>query len=135
MPPSPSPPHPLGAAQSTGGSCPALLAALLTIDLDEISSADDYEAIAGYVAARGRAGEDGRTRRGLVLWGYPTCEGGPCRTFADGHVERHGVLFTVERGARAQQVVQQARVAIPAGGIAHVHVAAEIPPQAVDRSS
>lgn len=111
----------------------ALLEALLTLGLPELSSAEDFCAVETYVRTAGRRNArddelpaDAHTQRALLFWVYPARMWGPCREAMDKEtglltVQRHGLLMTVEEGAFVGEVLEQAREHLRVGTLRHVH--------------
>lgn len=118
--------YPYTVARSTGTAYPALLAALLAapLNIDEVSSAEDFVAFEQYVIHHCMPDENGITQSGHLVWLYPE---GLYRTYhetEEGNIEHHGLLVTIERGARLSDVVERARSCLRGGVLAHEHVAA-----------
>ena len=105
-----SKPWPLSVARSTGAENNDLLHALLAAStFDEISNADDFTAVEGYIQNQGRVDDSGKTTVGLVFWVYPTGLHGPYHETEDRQIKQHGVLLTVEPGVSVAEVVSRAR--------------------------
>lgn len=127
-------PYTVARSSSSSSVEEKLLHALLILDHDEISNADDCEPVERYLVGAGRRRKrhlerDGRTERSVVFWVYPTGLWGPYRRLTDEEtgaerIEKHGLLLTVEEGALIQDVVQRAREGLVMGEIRHEHVAA-----------
>lgn len=119
---------------STKHDTDSLLHAFLSLGLPELSSAENFCAVETYVRTAGRRNraddelpENGRTERGLLFWVYPSRLWGPYRKTVDKEtgrvkVERHGLLMTVEEGARVGDVLDGAREGLTIGVLRHVHV-------------
>jgi len=123
---------PFTAARSTASECSDLLAALLATNaFDEISDADDLQAVEDQIERRGFV-DRGRTRGGLVFWLYSTGLYGPYHDLEGGAVERHGILVTVEAGVEVKEFMSELRNRLtkngvyhgPKDGITHEHFAA-----------
>ncbi|TFY76547.1 hypothetical protein EWM64_g7464 [Hericium alpestre] len=120
---------PFTTARSTGTEHQDLLAALLTADtLDEISNADDYDAVARYIRSQGRVDVTGKIICGLAFWLYPTGLYGPYHE-VQGGIHKYGTLITVEPGALLDDAMARIKSALRQDGIAHEHVGGSPPPQ------
>ncbi|KAF9806871.1 hypothetical protein IEO21_08493 [Rhodonia placenta] len=128
---------PYAIARSTGTECAPLIAALLAaqISLDEISDAEDYTPFTEYIKNRGRAGDDGKIRNGIIVWLYTTGLHGPYHETDDGGIEHHGVLLTIESGAKVEDIVARARAALRHGVISHEHIEGEALPLPAESDS
>ena len=117
---------PFDTARSTGTTCKPLLAALLASSvMDEISTSSDFADVEQYIRGQHAVTDaEDRTAGALMFWVYPTGYWGPYRETEEGGVKQHGLLVTIERGARVMKAVQAIRAALPKEGTAHVHVAA-----------
>lgn len=116
---------PFDAARSTGTTCKPLLAALLASnEKDEISTSSDFADVEEYIRNQNDVDAEDRTTNASMFWVYPTGYWGPYRETEEGGVKQHGLLVTLERGAKVMEAVKAIRAALPEEGTAHVHVAA-----------
>ncbi|EIN13469.1 hypothetical protein PUNSTDRAFT_129151 [Punctularia strigosozonata HHB-11173 SS5] len=117
-----SKPWPCTVARSTGTQSKDLLYSLLaTADFDEISSADDFNAVKEYISGRGAINQLGLTTVGLTFWVYPTGLHGPYHITDEGNVEEHGLLLTVESGVAVGDIVEHARAGLKET-LVHEHI-------------
>ncbi|KAH9914443.1 uncharacterized protein B0H18DRAFT_959812 [Fomitopsis serialis] len=65
-----------------------------------------------------------RTLKSLVFWVYPEGLPGPYHETEDGQVKEHGLLVTIERGAKVADMLKAVKGAFVEEGTAHVHVPA-----------
>ncbi|KAJ3976583.1 hypothetical protein EV361DRAFT_267860 [Lentinula raphanica] len=125
---------PASVAHSTGETNLDLLYTILaSVDLDEISTAEEYTAVRNYVSNQNQSRSRGKrtqAERGLIFWVYPTGMYGPFHRDesdgtggGDGQVIRyHGLLLTVEPDVLPEEVVERVRVGLKDGRIRHEHV-------------
>ncbi|KAJ3776114.1 hypothetical protein FB446DRAFT_785392 [Lentinula raphanica] len=125
---------PASVAHSTGETNFDLLYTILaSVDLDEISTAEEYTAIRNYVFNQHQSRSKGKrtqAERGSIFWVYPTGMFGPFHRDesdetggGDGQVIRyHGLLLTVEPDVLPEEVVERVRVGLQDGRIRHEHV-------------
>ncbi|KAH9837991.1 uncharacterized protein C8Q71DRAFT_571752 [Rhodofomes roseus] len=117
---------PFNTARSTGTECMPLLAALLAASaLDEIStSLHDFSDVEGFIRGRGRIDAEDRTLDASLFWVYPSSFWGPFRETEEGGVKQHGLLVTIERGAKVTEAMEAIKANFQQDGTAHVHIAA-----------
>jgi len=107
-----------------------LISAILAAEcLDEISDIDDGDGIRRCLVSKGSANKNGVLIRGFMFWVYPTGCVGPIETLEDdcergkkGDVLHHGVLVTVEAGVNVDAATAAIKAALPADGLATLHV-------------
>ncbi len=106
-------------------------AILTTFELDEISTADEGDAIRRYIINQGMINGEDVVQRGVMFWVYPTGGKGPYEELEeDGSILMHGLLVTIERGALFEGMVKAIMSDLPEGGIGHIHF-----PRQVDLSA
>ncbi|KAH9832932.1 uncharacterized protein C8Q71DRAFT_244822 [Rhodofomes roseus] len=121
-------PWPFDIARSTGTTYRPLLAAILATDtLPTVPVAPDggFQAIGEYL----RSGEylmdaEDRSLERITFWVCPAGTAGLFHEAEGGEVKEHGLLVTVERGAKVDDVVEAVKGAFVEEGTAHVHVPA-----------
>ncbi|KAF8912447.1 hypothetical protein CPB85DRAFT_1197234, partial [Mucidula mucida] len=97
-------------------------AILTTFELDEISTADEGDAIRRYIINQGMINGEDVVQRGVMFWVYPTGGKGPYEELEeDGSILMHGLLVTIERGALFEGMVKAIMSDLPEGGIGHIH--------------
>ncbi|KAK0203073.1 hypothetical protein DFS33DRAFT_955879 [Desarmillaria ectypa] len=103
-------------------------AMLTTFELDEVSTADEGRAIAQYVLRHGMINPDTqRLQSGVMFWVYPEGGEGPYEeTKGDGREKTgrtllHGLLVTIENGAKMEGMVGSILKHLPRNGIGHLH--------------
>jgi len=116
--------YPYTIARSTRSDSDALLASILAAgSLDELSNAEDFSAVEGYIRNTGRVDSSSKTTIGLLFWVYPTGLHGPYHETQEAEIEQHGTLVTVESGASSTDALAKIKRGFNLSGIGHVHVA------------
>ena len=110
-------------AQSTEANSQELLISLLVAgNLAEISDADDFEAVRGFIKTQGRVDSGtNKTTTGVTFWLYPTGLHGPYHETDDGSLELHGALITIAEGVLLDDAVEKTRHAVTTGRLVHKH--------------
>ncbi|KAK0218234.1 hypothetical protein IW262DRAFT_1124389 [Armillaria fumosa] len=104
-------------------------AMLTTFELDEVSTVDEGRAIVQYVLRHGMINPDTRRlQSGVMFWVYPEGGGGPYEDLKEedgrgksGKVLLHGLLVTIENGAKMEGMVGSILKHLPRNGIGHLH--------------
>ncbi|EPS98138.1 hypothetical protein FOMPIDRAFT_1079436, partial [Fomitopsis schrenkii] len=119
-----TPRWPFDAARSTGTTCTPLLAALLASSvIDEVETSSDFADVKRYIRSQYTVDAEGRTTGASMFWVYPAGYWGPYRETEEGGVKQHGLLVTIESGAKVEEAVKAIRDSLPEEGTAHIHVA------------
>lgn len=115
--------YPYTEARSDSGSQALLAALLASSQLDEVSNAEDFEAVNRHIRGRGHTHETGKIQSGLAFWLYPTGLYGPYHVDEEsGEVKKHGELITIELGVDVGYACRRARAALRTEGIGHTHI-------------
>ncbi|KAK0189201.1 hypothetical protein F5146DRAFT_1058346 [Armillaria mellea] len=104
-------------------------AMLTTFELDEVSTVDEGRAIVQYILRHGMINPDTRRlQSGVMFWVYPEGGGGPYEESKEedgrvkgGRVLLHGLLVTIENGAKMDRMVGSILQHLPRNGIGHLH--------------
>lgn len=121
-------PWPFGTAHSTGTECSPLLASILateTLETVAASRESGFQAVEDYIRDGGyRMNSEDRILDNITFWVYPAGLSGPYHEAEDGSIKQHGLLVTVEQGAKVVDVVMAVKRDFVEEGTAHVHVPA-----------